>query len=329
MEMRYDERTRSAEDRTLKDLNPNVAALLCYVAGWISGIVFLVLEQKNRFIRFHALQSIIVFGSLTLAGVILGSIPVIGIGFNWMIWVLGFILWIILMVKAIGGEVFKMPWAGNLAERVTNDSMRPSAPQAARQEEAVKTEYIAEPMTPITPVTPLAKSNRGDEFRDRYYSAGARTGRAVASAFAIAWSVVLIVFFNFYSQYIAYYEPFQSGNATQWQMNTLITAGYNGWLPILTTTLVLSIIGHAILIVFDKYVLRQIVQIVLNVFGVATVVTLLSLFPFNFNVIPNPDVANWVTFGVTVGLIFIAVGFGIGAIVRFIQLIVNMVEGKY
>jgi uncharacterized membrane protein len=100
MEMRYDERTRSAEDRTLKDLTPSVAALLCYVGGWISGIVFLVLEQKNRFIRFHALQSIIVFGSLTLGGVIMGSIPVIGIAFSWMIGVLGFILWIILHGKS-------------------------------------------------------------------------------------------------------------------------------------------------------------------------------------------------------------------------------------
>jgi hypothetical protein len=233
------------------------------------------------------------------------------------------------MVKAITGEVFKMLWAGNLAERVTNDSMRPYTPQAAGHEEAVKAEHIAEPVAPITPVPPMAKSNRGAEFKDRYYSAGARSGRAVSSAFAIAWSVVLLVFFNFYSQYIAYYEPLQSGNATQWQMHTLITSGFTAWLPILTTTLVLSIIGHTILIVFDKYVLRQIVEIILSVFSLATVVTSLSLFPFNFNVIPDPNVAAWVTFGVTVGLILVAVGLGIGALVRFIQLIVNTVEGKY
>ena len=57
------------QERTLKNLTPNVAALLCYVGGWISGIVLLVLEQKNRFVRFHALQSIILFGSLTVADV--------------------------------------------------------------------------------------------------------------------------------------------------------------------------------------------------------------------------------------------------------------------
>lgn len=329
MEMRYDERTRSAEDRTLKDLTPNVAALLCYVAGWISGIIFLVLEQKNRFIRFHALQSIIVFGSLTLAGAILGSIPVIGIGFRWMIWVLGFVLWIILMVKAVGGEVLKMPWAGDLAERITSDSMRPYTQQPVRPEDTVKTEHIAEPLAPISPAPPQARPSRADEFKDRYYSSGARSGRAVGSAFAIAWSVILLVFFNFYNQYIAYYDPFQSGNITQWQMHTLITPGFSAWLPILTATLVLSIIGHTILIVFDKYALRQIVEIILNVFSLATVITLLSLFPFNFNIIPNPDVAYWVTFGVTAGLIVLAVGFGIGALVRFIKLIVNIAEGKY
>ena len=40
-------------------LEPNVAGLLCYLGGWITGIIFLVIEQKSRFVRFHALQSIV------------------------------------------------------------------------------------------------------------------------------------------------------------------------------------------------------------------------------------------------------------------------------
>jgi uncharacterized membrane protein len=326
MEMRAGEPTPSTDDRTLKDLTPNVAALLCYVAGWVSGIVFLVLEQKNRFIRFHALQSIIVFGSLALAGVVFGHLPIAGIGFPWIIGITAFILWIILMVKAINGEVFKMPWAGNLAERLANESIGPPAIQYAKKEEPGG--HKAE--TPIEPVAPTnIRYTKADAFKARYYSMGARAGRTAASAFAIAWSAALLIFFNFYNQYIAYYEPSYSGGTTHWQMHTLITSDFNAWLPILTTTLVLSIIGHAILIAYDKYALRQIVRIILDVFGVATVVTLLSLFPFDFSVIPNNGAANGVSIGLTIVLIFMAVGFGIGALVKFIQLIVHVAEGKY
>ena len=51
-------------------LEPNIAGLLCYLGGWITGIVFLVIEQKNKFVRFHALQSIVTFGALTVASAI-------------------------------------------------------------------------------------------------------------------------------------------------------------------------------------------------------------------------------------------------------------------
>ena len=70
---------------TSTGLIPNVAALLCYVGFWVSGIILFVLEQKNREVRFHALQSIIVFGTLTVAGTILSLIPVVGSGFSTII----------------------------------------------------------------------------------------------------------------------------------------------------------------------------------------------------------------------------------------------------
>jgi hypothetical protein len=71
------------------------------------------------------------------------------------------------------------------------------------------------------------------------------------------------------------------------------------------------------------------VELVLSAFGLATVISLLVIFPFDFSVIPNADAAFWVPTGLTITLIIIAVGIGIGAIVRFIQMIVNVVEGKY
>ena len=100
-------------------MDENVAGLLCYVLGWISGLVFFLIEKKNKFVRFHALQSIIVFGVLTLASIVLGWIPFIGWVISSLISVLAIVLWILLMVKAYQGEKYKLPWAGNLAEKNT------------------------------------------------------------------------------------------------------------------------------------------------------------------------------------------------------------------
>jgi len=98
-------------------LSANVAGLLCYVGGWISGIVFLVIEKKSKFVKFHAWQSIMTFGVLTVAYLILFSIPIIGWVLGWIIWVLGLVLWIILMIQAGTGKMWKLPWAGNWAEK--------------------------------------------------------------------------------------------------------------------------------------------------------------------------------------------------------------------
>ena len=94
-----------------------MAGLLCYVLGWISGIVLFLIEPENKFVRFHAIQSIVVFGALNIAVIILGWIPVLGAVFSWIISVLAFILWIVLMVKAVQGTKYKLPWAGNFAEK--------------------------------------------------------------------------------------------------------------------------------------------------------------------------------------------------------------------
>jgi len=109
-------------EKTSTGLTENVAGLLCYVGWWVSGLVFLLLEKENKFVRFHAIQSIIVFGVLTLAGIILGWIPFIGVVLGTIIWLLGVVLWIVLMVKAYQGTKYKLPWAGNIAEKQTGGS---------------------------------------------------------------------------------------------------------------------------------------------------------------------------------------------------------------
>ena len=108
---------QSGAPETSTGLASNVAGLLCYVGGWISGIVFLVIEKKSKFVKFHAWQSIMTFGVLTVAYLILFSIPIIGWVIGWIVSVLGLVLWIILMIQAGTGKMWKLPWVGNWAEK--------------------------------------------------------------------------------------------------------------------------------------------------------------------------------------------------------------------
>ena len=98
-------------------LKENAAGVLCYVLWWVTGIVFLIIEPKNKFVRFHAFQSILVFGAIWVLGMIITWIPFIGWIIGPIIWVIGFILWVVLMVLASQEKKYKMPIAGELAEK--------------------------------------------------------------------------------------------------------------------------------------------------------------------------------------------------------------------
>ena len=104
-------------EKTSTGLEANVAGLLCYVLGWITGLVFILLEKENKFVRFHAMQSIIVFGAITVASNILSRITFIGGFLGVLLSILALVLWIILMIKAYQGDKCKLPWAGELAEK--------------------------------------------------------------------------------------------------------------------------------------------------------------------------------------------------------------------
>ncbi len=104
-------------EKSSTGLDENIAGLLCYVLGWVSGIVFLILDQENKFVKFHALQSIIIFGVLSVLNSLLGWIPVLGLIVGVISGILAFVLWILLMVKANQGERYKIKWAGDYAER--------------------------------------------------------------------------------------------------------------------------------------------------------------------------------------------------------------------
>jgi len=107
-------------------LQENVAGLLCYVLGWLTGIIFLLID-KRPFVKFHAAQSIVVFGGLTILRIGLFFITSTGGGLiGWSvfgliavaIWLVTVVLWILLMVKAYQHVLYKVPIAAPIAENI-------------------------------------------------------------------------------------------------------------------------------------------------------------------------------------------------------------------
>jgi uncharacterized membrane protein len=107
-------------------MDENVAGLLSYSLGWITGLIFYLVD-KRPFVRFHAAQSLVVFGGLHIVYYILVKIffsdfVVGGFGLAVMlldaIRLLGTVLWIVLMVKAYQGQKFRVPVAAEIADNI-------------------------------------------------------------------------------------------------------------------------------------------------------------------------------------------------------------------
>jgi uncharacterized membrane protein len=97
-------------------LSRNTSAALSYVLGPLTGVVFLVLE-KDSYVRFHAMQSIVTFiglfalqWALGLSVILIFLVPIVGL--------VGFILWLLLIYKAWQGDEWSVPFAGNLARKL-------------------------------------------------------------------------------------------------------------------------------------------------------------------------------------------------------------------
>jgi uncharacterized membrane protein len=104
--------------KTSSGLEENVAGLLTYVLGFVTGIIFLLIEKDNKFVRFHAMQSIVVFGAFFVISLVLNVVPVIGTIVSVLILSpLSLIVWIVLMVKAYQGNRYKLPIAGDFSEK--------------------------------------------------------------------------------------------------------------------------------------------------------------------------------------------------------------------
>ena len=109
----------SASGPTSTGLQPNVAAGLSYLFGWIGALVFFLIEKQNRFVRFHAVQSLMFFGSITTLSIVIGYIPYVSL-LTWVLELVGFIGWIFLMIQGFQGKDYKLPVIGDYAEKYAN-----------------------------------------------------------------------------------------------------------------------------------------------------------------------------------------------------------------
>jgi len=97
--------------------NENLLAASSYLLWWVTGIIILLVEKENKFVRFHAMQSIILFGGIHIITIVLMLIPILGWLINLALVFVAFILWIVLMWKSFQGEMYKVPYVGEMAEK--------------------------------------------------------------------------------------------------------------------------------------------------------------------------------------------------------------------
>ena len=275
-------------------LSPNIAGLLCYFGMWVTGIIFLVLEQKNKTVRFHAAQSIVTFGALMLLGVFSRLIPWAGSFLAAALGVMTFVLWLVLMTKAYRGELYRLSWATGLARALLKAVSRGAGDEAP---EAMPVIIIEE-----TPKMP-------------------RTREIKVSVCAIILNLAALICCNFFYKYIAYYSLVSGA----WVRQPLVNpAWWRTWLPVANIAIALSIVGYVIIIASGQRLVQDTVRIILNIFALIAIGSLLSIFPFDFIDLPVPD--TLVGLAVLLHLSIAMVAIAAAAIVRLIRLVMTIVR---
>jgi uncharacterized membrane protein len=294
-------------------LEPNVASFLCYLGFWVTGIIFLVLEQKNRSIRFHAAQSIVIFGILMIASGFFNLVPVAGQFLSAATGLLIFILWIVLMVKAYRGEMYRLPVAAELADALINI--------AGPSQRTGSGTNVGSPPSTGSSNDPASQSRQISAYsRDQKTNPLPTAGQVAGSSLAIAFFIAVFIFLNFFNEYIAYYEYI----AGSWVRHPLLTSAFNSWLPIVDTAIILAIICHIFLMATGRKLVREAVLVFLDLFELIALTSLLSIFPFNFESVPVPEGLLAVSLGVSLGIVIFIIF--IIFLVRLIKLIVSIVK---
>ena len=112
-----------------RGLDQQLERLLCYLGWWVTGLVFLFVEREDRDLRFHAAQSLVVFGTISIVFFLWGSATAIVLfwipqsfqlfqAVGNLLWLATVILWLFLLMKAWRGETWRVPVAGDLALKI-------------------------------------------------------------------------------------------------------------------------------------------------------------------------------------------------------------------
>lgn len=99
-------------------IQENIAGLLCYFGTFVTGIIFFILEKESPFVKFHAMQSIVLYVFLWIVGLGVDFVPFVGWLLKMLVSLTGFVLWIVLMIKAYHHERTKLPVVGDIAENM-------------------------------------------------------------------------------------------------------------------------------------------------------------------------------------------------------------------
>jgi uncharacterized membrane protein len=110
-------------------IDARLASVLCYSVWWVTGGLFLLLERQHPTVRFHAAQSLVLFGAISVLLVVLGAFSAVALVLSSetyqfvrviadLLWAGAAVIWLVLVLRAWRGEAWRVPLAAALADRV-------------------------------------------------------------------------------------------------------------------------------------------------------------------------------------------------------------------
>lgn len=125
----YPSANATGDTSTSTGVDARLSSMLCYAGWWITGLVFLFAERRHRDVRFHAAQSLVLFGVVSIALFACGGASAVALvvaapafqvvqAIGYAIWFAAVLLWLFLLMKTWRGETWRLPIAGDLAMKI-------------------------------------------------------------------------------------------------------------------------------------------------------------------------------------------------------------------
>jgi uncharacterized membrane protein len=110
-------------------LDARLASVLCYSLWWVTGGLFLLIERQDPAVRFHAAQSLVLFGAISVMLALLGAFSAVTLVLSSalyqvaraggdLLWVGSVVLWLVVVLRTWRGDLWRVPLAAELADRV-------------------------------------------------------------------------------------------------------------------------------------------------------------------------------------------------------------------